>query len=101
MGGGHVYLSLDYILTPPAKDVIDDIGAELNDDGEIWHTDPRRFLMAKTGFQKFAWKIQKRIFSQQRYIEVIQTALLVSLRILSKVLLTMRMWRGYASINTL
>jgi hypothetical protein len=43
MHGGCSYLPLDDILTPPAKDVIDDIGEELDDDVEKQCPNPRWF----------------------------------------------------------
>jgi hypothetical protein len=33
--GGLIYLPLDDILPPPAEDMIDDIGDELDEDGEM------------------------------------------------------------------
>jgi hypothetical protein len=40
MRGGRSYVPLDDILSPPAEDVIDDIGEELDDDGEMWRPNP-------------------------------------------------------------
>jgi len=70
MCGGCGYLPLDDILAPPAKDMIDDIREELDDDGETRRPNARSFPTTKTGFQKFEWKLQKRIIRQQRYLEV-------------------------------
>ena len=72
MRGGLSYLPLDDILPPPAKDMIDHIGEELDDDGETRCPNPRSFPMMKTGFQKFEQKLQKRIIRQQLYLEVIR-----------------------------
>jgi len=72
MRGGRSYLPLNDILPPPAEDMIDDIGEESDDDGETRCPNPRSFLTTKTGFQKFEWKLQKRIIRQQRYLEVIR-----------------------------
>jgi hypothetical protein len=71
MHGGYSSLPLDDILPPPAVVMIDDIGEGSDDDGETWCPNPRSFLTTKTGFQKFERKLQKRIFRQQRYLEVI------------------------------
>jgi len=72
MRGGCSYLPLGDILLPPAKDMIDDIGEESDDDGETRRPDPRSFPKTKTGFQKIERKLQKRIIRQQRYLEVIR-----------------------------
>jgi len=72
MRGGRSYLPLDDILPPPAEDMIDDIGEELDDDDETRRANPRSFPTTKTGFQKLERKLQKRIIRQQRYLEVIQ-----------------------------
>ena len=71
MRGGRSFLRLDNILPPPAKDMIDDIGEESDDDGEMWHPNPRSFLMMRKGFQKFEWNLQRTILRKQRYLEVI------------------------------
>jgi len=63
---------LDDILPAPAEDMINDIGEESDYDGETCHPDPRSFLMTKTCFPKFEWKLQKWIIRQQRYLEVIR-----------------------------
>ena len=52
--------------------MIDDIREESDDDGETWRPNPSSFLTTKTGFQKFEWKIQKRIIRRQRYLKVIR-----------------------------
>jgi hypothetical protein len=72
MRGGRSYLPLDDIVPPPAEDMIDDIGEESDADDETWHPNRRSFPTTKTGFQKFEWKLQKRIIRQQRYLEVIR-----------------------------
>jgi len=74
--GGRSYLSLDDILPPPAKNMIDDIREESDDDGERQRPNPRSFPTTKTGFQKFEKKLPKRIIRQQRYLEVIQNGAL-------------------------
>ena len=61
MRGGHNYLPLDDILPPPAKDMIDDIGEESDDDAEMQRPNPRRLPRAKTGFQKYDQKLKRRI----------------------------------------
>jgi len=66
MRGGRSYLPLDDILPPPAEDMIDDIGEESDDDGETWRPNARSFPTTKTGFEKFEWKLEKRIIRQQR-----------------------------------
>jgi len=76
MGGGRSYLPLDDILSPPAEDMIDDIGEEWDDDGETWRPNSRSFPMTKTGFQKFEQKLQTRIIRQERYLEVIRNCAL-------------------------
>jgi len=73
MRGGSSYRPLDAILPPQAERMIDDIGEESDDDGEMWCPNPRSFPTTKTGFQKFERKLQKRITRQQRYLEVIRT----------------------------
>jgi len=72
MRGGRNYLPVDDILPPSAKDMIDDIGEELDDVGETRHPNPRSFPTMKSGFQKFERKLQKRIIGQQRFVEVIR-----------------------------
>jgi len=76
MRGGRSYLPLDDILPPPADDMINDIGEESDDDGEMRRPNPRSFPTMKTGFQKFELKLQKRIIRQQRYLEVIRNCAL-------------------------
>ena len=71
MGGGRSYLPLVDILPPPAEDMINEIGEETDDDGEMWCPNPRIFPTTKTGFQKIQRKLQKRIVIQPRYLEVI------------------------------
>jgi len=66
MHGGHSYIPFDDMLPPPAKDMIDDMGEELNDDAETWHPNPRCIPTTKTGFQKSEWKLQKRTVREQR-----------------------------------
>jgi len=72
MRGYRSYLPLDDIPPPPAKDMIDDIGEELDDDAEMWCPNPRLFPTTKTGFQKLERKLQNVIVRQQRYFEVIR-----------------------------
>ena len=76
MRGGRSYLPLDDILSPPAEDIIDDIGEESDDDGEMRRPNPRSLPTTKTGCQKFEQKLQKRIIRQQRYLEVIRNCAL-------------------------
>jgi hypothetical protein len=101
MGGGRSYLPLDDILQAPAEDMIDDISKESDDYGETRRPNPRSFTTTKIGFQKFERKLQKRIISQQRYLEFIRNCALGVLPITSKALLQLRMWLGYASTITL
>ena len=70
--GGRSYLRQDNILLPPAEDMIDDIGEQSNFNGEMRRPNPGKFPPTKTGFQKFAQKLQKRIIRHQRYLEVIR-----------------------------
>jgi len=72
MHGGPSYLLLDDILPPPAEDMINDIGDEPDDDTERRHPDPGSFPMTKTGFQQFKMNLQRRIITQQQYLEVIR-----------------------------
>jgi len=72
MRGGRSYLPLDDILPPPAEDMIDDIGEELDDEGETRHQNPRSFPTTKTGSQKFERKLQQMIIRQQWYLEMIR-----------------------------
>ena len=53
MRGGRSYHPLDDILPPPAEDMIDTIGEELDDGGEMRPPYPRCFPRMKTGFQIF------------------------------------------------
>jgi len=76
--GGRSYVPLDVILPPPAKDMICDIEEVSHDGGVTRHPNPRSFPTTKTGFQKFEWKVQKRIFGMQRYLEVIRNRALGS-----------------------
>jgi hypothetical protein len=69
---GRSNLPLDHIHPPPAEDMIDYMGEELDDDCEMRCPNPRSFLMMNTGFQKFEPKLHRRIISQQRYLEVIR-----------------------------
>jgi len=71
MFGGHSYLPVHHILPPPAKDMIDNIRVEWDNDAEIGHSYPRSFLTMKIGFPQFSWKLQRRISRQQRFLEVI------------------------------
>jgi hypothetical protein len=64
MYGGWCYCPCDVILQPPAKDMIDSIGEEPDDNGEMQSTNPRSFPMTKTDFQKFEWNIPIRIIRQ-------------------------------------
>ena len=66
MRGGRSYRPLDDILPPLAEDIADHIGVESDADGEMRLPNPRSFPMKKTGFQKFEWKLQKRIIRQQQ-----------------------------------
>jgi len=66
MRGGCSYRPLDDILPPLAEDITDHIGVESDADGEMRLPNPRSFAMKKTGFQKFEWKLQKRIIRQQQ-----------------------------------
>jgi len=58
MRGGHSYLSLDDILSPPAEDMIDDIG-EVSDDSETRRPNQRRFPTTTTGFHKSGTETSK------------------------------------------
>jgi len=64
MGRGRRYLPLDEILPPLADHMVDDIGEELDEDGETRHPNPRHFSTTKTGFQQFARQLQTRIIRQ-------------------------------------
>jgi len=61
MRGGRSYHPQDDIFPPPAEDMINDIGEELEDDGETRRPNPCSSLMTKTALQKFELKLQKRI----------------------------------------
>jgi hypothetical protein len=47
MDGGRSYLSLDNIRSPPAEDMMNDTGAQSDDDDEAWHANSRSFPMTK------------------------------------------------------
>jgi len=72
MGGGHSNLHPNDILPPPAEDIIDDIGEDLDDDAEMRHLNQRNLRTTKSGFQKFISKLQQWIIRQQQYLQVIQ-----------------------------
>jgi hypothetical protein len=72
MCGGPRYLPLDDILSPPAKDMIDDIREQSDDDSEMQRTTPRYFPKTNTGFQMFEQILQQRIIRQHQYLQVIQ-----------------------------
>ena len=71
MRGGHSYPALYVILPPPAEDIMDHIREESDDDGDLRCPTPISFPPTKTGFQIFEQKLQKRIITQQQYLEVI------------------------------
>jgi hypothetical protein len=48
MRGGCSYHSLDNIRPPPAKDLIDDVEEESDDDGYTQRPNPRSFPMTKS-----------------------------------------------------
>jgi len=95
--GGHSYLPLNDILPSQAEDMIDNIRVESDDDAETWGPNPRCIRTKKTRIQKIERVIQWRIVRHQRYLQVIKTVPMVSLPILSKVFLPMRMWPGYTT----
>jgi len=72
MRSGPSYLPLNDILPPPANNMIDDIGEELDDNGETQRTNPRSFPTTETDFHMFERKVQKMIIRQQWYLEVIR-----------------------------
>jgi hypothetical protein len=47
MDGGRSYLPLDNIRSPPAEDMMNDNGAQSDDDGDTWHANSRSFPMTK------------------------------------------------------
>jgi hypothetical protein len=53
MHGGRSNLPLDDILSPPAKDTIEDNGVKLDDDGQTRCSNLRSYRMMKSGFEKF------------------------------------------------
>jgi len=69
MHGGHCYLLLNRILPPPAKDMINDIGEESDDNVVMWNPYVRSFPITKIGFQQLERKHPRRIITQQRYLE--------------------------------
>jgi len=101
MCGGRSYLPLDDILPPPAKDMIDDIGEELDDDGrrgaQIQEASRRRKQASKCLNGNF----KRGLSDSSDTLKSSETVLLVSLPITSKAMLLMRMWLGYASTITL
>jgi hypothetical protein len=72
MRGGHSYFPLNDILPAAAEDMIDNIGEESDDDGEIPRQYPRSFLITNTGIQHFEWRLSMSTIRQQRYREVIR-----------------------------
>jgi len=101
MRGGRSYFPLDDILPPPAEDMIDDIGQESDDDGEMRRPNPRSFLTTKSGFQSLNGSFKRGLSDSSDTLKLSETVLLVSLPITSKALMLMRMWLGYASTITL
>jgi len=61
ISGGCSYFALYDILPPPAEDMIEDMGEEVDDDDEMWRLNARSFTMTKTRYQKFQRKLQNRI----------------------------------------
>jgi hypothetical protein len=76
MCGGCSHHSLDDILPPPAKNMIDDIGEESGDHGETWCSNSRCFPTTKTGIEMFEQKLHNRIIRQLQYLEVIRSCAL-------------------------
>ena len=68
--GGRSYIPLDDILHPPAKDMINNIVEESDDDAEIRCPTPRHRPTTKTGFQVLDRKLLRRISGQQQCLEV-------------------------------
>jgi len=52
--------------------MIDSIGENPDDDAEIQHPNSISFQIMKIGFEKFEWKLQKRVIWHQRYLDVIR-----------------------------
>jgi len=73
MCGGHSYLPVDEILTPPAKDIIEVMREESYDYAETQWPNRWLFLTMQTGSQKFERNIQRRICREQENLEVIQS----------------------------
>jgi hypothetical protein len=65
MRGSRSYLPVDDILPSSAKDMIDDIGEESDDDSGTLRRTPSIFPMTKTSFQRFEPKLQKMIIGPQ------------------------------------
>jgi len=101
MRSGRSYLPLDDMLPPPGEDMIDDIGEESDNDGDMRRPNPRSFRTAKTGFPKSERKLQRGLSDRSDTLKSSETVLLVALPITSKALLLMRMWLGYVSTITL
>jgi len=59
--GGCSHHPLGDSITPPAEDMINDIGQEWDVDGEMGCPNLRCFRTRKTGFQKLERKLQRRI----------------------------------------
>jgi len=51
--GGHGYLPLDIIHPTAVKDILDDIGEDLDDDTEMQCPSRSSCLMTKIGIEKF------------------------------------------------
>jgi len=66
MHGGGSYLPEDDILPPSAKDMIDDIREESDDDADMQWPKRRSFLMKKPGCHMVERQLQRRIIMQQR-----------------------------------
>jgi len=87
MSGGHGHLLLHDMVTPPTKDMINDIGEELDSDAGMLHPSPGSFPMAKTGFQQFKKELQKRLIRQRQCFAVIGNHALGLFPIMNKALL--------------
>jgi len=70
--GGRSYIPLDDLIPHAAKDTIDDVMVESDDDAETRSLNPCNFWMTNPGFHNLERKLQKRILRQQQFFEVIR-----------------------------
>lgn len=72
ISSGCSYHAPDVNLSPPAKDIIDNIGDNSNDDPVMHHPNQRSFPTMKRGIHKVELKLHRRGFRQMQFLEGIR-----------------------------